>query len=83
VFASTLVVRMRPNSPCLRVLYSVGCGRIAHVSVYAIRADGNKYLLFECTLFLRFRTNSPCLRVQYSCGCGRIRVYAIRAYAYE
>ena len=35
---------MRTNSPCLRVRYSCGCGRTAHIS---------------CTLFMRMLTNSP------------------------
>ena len=42
VFAFTLFVRFRMKSPCLRVLYSCGCGRIALLIVYAIRADADE-----------------------------------------
>jgi len=34
-----LFLCMRTNSPCMRVHYSCGCGRIGRVSVYAIRVD--------------------------------------------
>jgi len=86
VFACTLFVRMRTNSPCLDVRYSYGCGRIAHVYVYAILADTDEALMFACTLVVRNRSNSSSLRVRYSGGCGqiaRVCMYAIRAGADE
>ena len=70
VFACTLFVRMRTNSPCLHVRYSCGCGRIARVYVYAIRADveekksvcvyairavTDEKPIFACYLFVRMR----------------------------
>jgi len=80
VFPSTLLVRVRKNSQCLRLRYSAGYGRIAILFVYAIRADsGEKPVftstlfladvyelpMFPCTVFLRYRMNRPCLRVRY------------------
>jgi len=79
-------VWMRMNRPGLRVLYSCGCGRIAHVCVYAIRADADEQPVFARPLFLCLGSNNPRLRVLYSCGCGRVaRIYdyAIRAYTDE
>jgi len=38
----TLFVRVLKNSPCVRVRYSCGCGRIARILVYAIRADSEE-----------------------------------------
>ena len=52
VFACMIFVRMRPNSPCLRVRYSAGCGQIALLFVYAIRADTVEKPVFTSKLFL-------------------------------
>ena len=82
MLACTVFVRVRVNSPCLRVRYSYGCRRIACVCVNAIRAEAEEWPVFACTLFVRVRQNSQCLRVRYSCGFGgvaRVCVYAIRA----
>ena len=86
MFPCTLFVLMRTNSPSLCVRYSCGCGRIALVCVYAIRADAEEWPVFACRLLVLMRTNSPCLGVRYSCGCGgiaRVCVYAIGAVANE
>ena len=63
-----------------------GCGRIASVCLYAIRAYVDEQPMFACTLSVRKLTNSPCLRVRYSFGYGliaRVSVYANHAYADE
>ena len=86
MFACTLFVRFRTNSQCFRVRYSLGCGRISRVSVYAIRTEANGYLVLACTLFVRMWTDSPCLLDRNICVCGGIDlvcVYAIRAVSDE
>jgi len=61
-----LLMRVGPFSPCLRVLYSCGCGRIDHFCLYPILADADEKPVFACTLFVQMRTNIPYLRVHYS-----------------
>ena len=38
VFSCTVLLRMQTKSPRLRLRYSRGCGQIARVCMYAIRA---------------------------------------------
>ena len=65
MFAYTLFLPTRTNSPCFDIRYSCGCGRIARVYVYAILADTDESLMFACTLrCVRNRTNSSSFRVR-------------------
>ena len=64
MFACTLFMPTRTNSPCLDIRYSCGCGRISRVYVFAILADTDESLMFACTLVVRNRTNSSSLRVR-------------------
>ena len=72
LFACTLFVLMRLNSPCLLVGYSCGCERIALICVYAIRADADEQPVFARQLLVFMHTNSSSLRLSYSCIYGRI-----------
>ena len=60
MFSCTQIVRIRSNSPCLRVCYSYGFGRIDHVCKTVIRMYADESLVFASTLFVLIRTNSPC-----------------------
>jgi len=86
MFASTLFVRIRTNSRCIRVRQSCLSGRIARVCWYDIRANADELAVFAGRLFVRMQTNSPYLPDRYSCVCGRVarvRVYSIRVHTDE
>ena len=86
MFACTLFVLMRSNSPSLRLRYSCVCGGIALVSVYVIFADTVDDPVFLSTLLVRVRKNNQSLRVRYLWGCVRIAyvcVYGVRSDADE
>ena len=60
MFACTLFVLVRKNSPSFRIRYSDGYGRIDRVCVYGICADTDGYTVFASTLFVLVRKNSQC-----------------------